>query len=233
MNKTEPVVILAGGFGTRLKNVLNGLPKPLADINGTPFIKLLIDQLVKNGYNNFIFSLHFKADLIINFFENLDYKNCKLRFIVEPNPLGTGGAVSYIVNKLSINDYIYVVNADSWMDLGYNQFINESKDIISLIRVKNTYRYGKVIVDDSLKIIKFSEKENTKNAGLINSGFYKLHTSTFKNYKKNVYSIENDLFPMLIVEGKLFGKIIDTNFTDIGIPSDYFNFCELNKNNVI
>ena len=114
MNKTEPVVILAGGFGTRLKDVLDGLPKPLVDINGTPFIK-------------------------------------------------------------------------------------------------------------------FTEKENKNNSGLINSGFYKLHTNIFKNYKKNIYSIENDLFPLLIIESKLFGKIIDTNFTDIGIPSDYFNFCELNK----
>ena len=232
MNKTKPVVILAGGFGTRLKDVLNGLPKPLADINGTPFIKLLIDQLVKNGYNDFIFSLHFKADLIIKFFEKNVYENCKLRFIVEPNPLGTGGAVSYIVDKLSINDYIYVVNADSWMDLGYNQFINESKDIISLISTENTSRYGKVIVDDSSAIIEFTEKEKTNDAGLINSGFYKLHTSIFKGYKKKVYSIENDIFPMLMVEGKLFGKIINTDFTDIGIPSDYYKFCELMKNNV-
>ena len=106
----EPVIILAGGFGTRLSSVLNGLPKPMADINGTPFLELLIQNLIKNGYSNFILSLHYKADLIINYFKN---KNYNLTYVVEPKPLGTGGAVSYIIDKFSLENFVYVVNGDS------------------------------------------------------------------------------------------------------------------------
>ena len=58
----EPVIILAGGFGTRLNSVLNGAPKPMANINGIPFLELLIDNLIINGFSDFILSLHFKDD---------------------------------------------------------------------------------------------------------------------------------------------------------------------------
>ena len=106
----EPVIILAGGFGTRLSSVLNGLPKPMADINGTPFLELLIQNLIKNGYSNFILSLHYKADLIINYFKD---KNYNIMYMFESKPLGTGGAVSYIIDKFSLENFVYVVNGDS------------------------------------------------------------------------------------------------------------------------
>ena len=222
----EPVIILAGGFGTRLKSVLNGLPKPMADINGIPFIEMLIQNLIRNGFNDFILSLHFKADLIVNYFKN---KNYKIRFVIEPKPLGTGGAVSYIIDELSLTNFIYVVNGDSWMDLGYSKFKEENRNIISLVEIDDVSRYGKVKIDRNNNIVKFLEKENKVEKGLINSGFYKLDSNIFKNHNNKPFSIEIELFPNLIMKKSLFGKIINTSFIDIGIPRDYYEFCKLNN----
>ena len=222
----EPVIILAGGFGTRLSSVLNGLPKPMADINGTPFLELLIENLIKNGHSDFILSLHYKAEQIVDYFKN---KNYKIRFVIEPKPLGTGGAVSYIINKFSLEKFIYVVNGDSWMDSGYSNFKNENRNIISLVEIDNVSRYGKVDMDKKNRIVKFLEKENKLEKGIINSGFYKLDTNIFKNFDSESYSIESEIFPILTLEKILFGKLINTNFTDIGVPKDYYEFCKLNN----
>ena len=220
----EPVIILAGGFGTRLSSVLNGLPKPMADINGTPFLELLIKNLIKNGYSDFILSLHYKADLIINYFKN---KNYKLTFVIEPKPLGTGGAVSYIIDKFSLDKFIYVVNGDSWMDSGYSKFKNENRNIISLVEINDISRYGKVKKDKNNLIVKFLEKENKLEKGVINSGFYKLDSSIFKKSNLESYSIESELFPNLVLKENLYGEILKTTFTDIGIPNDYYEFCKI------
>jgi D-glycero-alpha-D-manno-heptose 1-phosphate guanylyltransferase len=222
----EPVIILAGGFGTRLSSVLNGLPKPMADVNGTPFLELLIKNLIKNGYSDFILSLHYKAEQIVNYFKN---KNYKIRYVIEPKPLGTGGAVSYIINKFSLEKFVYVVNGDSWMDSGYSNFKNENKNIISLVEINDISRYGKVEMDKKNRILKFSEKQNKVEQGIINSGFYKLNTDIFNEFKFEIFSIESELFPQLVLKEDLYGKIVKTSFTDIGVPRDYFKFCSLNS----
>ncbi len=222
----EPVIILAGGFGTRLSSILNGLPKPMADINGTPFIELLINNLKKNGFDEFILSLHYKADLIVKYFKN---KNFKIKFVIEPQPLGTGGAVSHIVNRLSLKNYIYIVNGDSWMDNGYSKFIKDERNIISVVEMKDVSRYGKVQMNKKNIITKFFEKEGKVEKGLINSGFYKLNSNLFKHYNSDIFSIENDIFSILVQKKELYGKKIATNFIDIGVPKDYYKFCKLKK----
>ena len=220
----EPVIILAGGFGTRLSSLLKVMPKLMADINGTPFLELLIKNLIKNGYSEFILSLHYKAEQIVDYFKN---KNYKIRFVIEPKPLGTGGAVSYIINKFSLEKFIYVVNGDSWMDSGYSNFKNENRNIISLVEINDISRYGKVKMDKNNRIVKFLEKQNKFEQGIINSGFYKLESNIFKNSNLESYSIESELFPNLVLKENLYGEIIKTTFTDIGVPEDYYEFCKL------
>ena len=125
------LVILAGGFGTRLKSVLNGLPKPLADINGQPFLKLLFQNWVKNGFNDFVLCLHYEADKIIKFVnQEQDFgvlKNCKIQFSIEPTPMGTGGAISYAVNKVDVDNNILIANADTWLNQDYKKLLIQVK----------------------------------------------------------------------------------------------------------
>ena len=103
MNK--PLVILAGGFGTRLQSVLKGNPKPLADINGTPFLQLLFINWIEQGFSKFILSLHFESEKIIRLVEELKntiLATCEVNYVVEEEPLGTGGAISYVVKELNL-----------------------------------------------------------------------------------------------------------------------------------
>ena len=188
MNKTEPLIILAGGFGTRLKTELGGLPKPLADINGKPFLEILLEKLIKNGFTNFIFSLHFKAEMIINIVNNKLKKNKSIsyQFVIEDNPLGTGGAVSYVIYKLNIINSFYVVNADTLLKNGYNVLLTSNKNCLLTVKKNNTTRYGSVLVNKN-KIIGFKEKNNSEK-GLINAGFYKLNTSCIPIWNNDSYS---------------------------------------------
>ena len=227
------LIILAGGFGTRLQSVLKGCPKPLADINGQPFIKFLFKDWINNGFNDFIISLHFEAQKIIEFIinekENGILKNCNIQYVVEPKPLGTGGAVAYVATKIKLEKSIYITNADTWLNGGYVNMVKSKVNVIGVVKVPNTERYGRVNINEENLIEEFSEKNNSKGTGYINAGFYKLDKNNFENWNGNPFSIEKDLFPKLVNDKKLKCLIMPDKFIDIGVPDDYYTFCEWQK----
>ncbi len=226
------MIILAGGFGTRLQGILNGLPKPLASINGTPFLKYLFQKLLMEGYNEFIISLHYQSDQIIEYVEKLRnnlLQGSKISYCVEPIPMGTGGAISYIVEQLNLKERFLVVNADTLLGVGYGFMGLFDTDVIALLEVEDTSRYGTVEIDPQDRIIKFLEKKQLGQSGLINAGVYNLNSKIFKDWSGIVCSLEMDIFPKLILEKKLKGTKIHTSFIDIGVPEDYNKFCSESK----
>jgi D-glycero-alpha-D-manno-heptose 1-phosphate guanylyltransferase len=225
----KPLIVLAGGFGTRLQTILNGLPKPLADINGIPFLQYLLQNWINKGFNDFIFSLHFESNKIIDFLESQkpNHINCKFRYVVEPTAMGTGGAISYLLEKVEVENSFFVTNADTWVEDGYSTLNEVDSNVIGLVEVDDVRRYGSVLVDDNDFVIKFLEKQDIIRKGFINAGVYKLSKHDFINWDGKPYSIERDFFIKLIKEKKLKAKTIITNFIDIGIPEDYFKFCKL------
>lgn len=228
------LIILAGGFGTRLQSVLKGYPKPLADINGQPFIKFLFQDWINNGFNDFILSLHYEAQMIIDFVDEEKkcgiLKNCNIQSIIEPRPLGTGGAVAYVTTKIKLEDNIYITNADTWLNGGYLNLIKSNGNTIGIVEVPNAYRYGRVNINEENLIEEFSEKNNSKGPGYINAGFYKLKKNNFEDWNGKAFSIEKDLFPKLVKAKKLKCLTMSDKFIDIGIPDDYYTFCEWKKN---
>lgn len=225
----KPLVILAGGFGTRLQSILNGLPKTLANINGVPFLQYLLQNWINKGFNDFIFSLHFESKKIIDFLEiqKLNHVNCSLRYIVEPTPMGTGGAISYLLEKVYIENSFFVINADTWIEDGYSILNEVDSSVIGLVEVDDVSRYGSVLLDENDFIIKFLEKQELKSKGYINAGVYKLSKFDFIDWDGKPYSLEKDFFRKLVVKKGLKAKKIETSFIDIGIPEDYFKFCKL------
>tara|TARA_Y100000385_G_C13083960_1_gene635423 strand:- start:660 stop:1370 length:711 start_codon:yes stop_codon:yes gene_type:complete len=221
----KPMVILAGGFGTRLQDVLDGNPKALANINGTPFLKILFLNWIKKGFNDFILSLHYGSELIIDFInksKNTFLKNCKIRYVIEPKPMGTGGAIAYVLSKIeNLENDFFVVNSDTWIEHGYSELNNVEGNTIAIVSVQNTSRFGTVELDLQKNIIKFSEKSHQNQEGFINAGVYKLNKSIFNEWDGLPFSLENDLFPKLVLKHKIKGQIIKTDFIDIGVPEDY------------
>ena len=130
------LVILAGGFGTRLRGVVKDLPKPLAPINGIPFLEYLLLSWRSQGITHFIFSLHYQADLIIEYVESVRdtiLNGCKFSFVIEDTPLGTGGAIIKVINDLNLTDFFYLANADTWLENGIEAILNEDNQIRVLV----------------------------------------------------------------------------------------------------
>jgi D-glycero-alpha-D-manno-heptose 1-phosphate guanylyltransferase len=231
--QNKQLIVLAGGFGTRLQSILEGKPKPLANINGKPFLKFLLHKWIKDGFEEFIFSLHFSSQEIINFisFERNCgiLKKCKVQIVVEPIALGTGGAISYVIENADVNSSFFVANADTWIGGSILELDYSDDNTILVVEVEDTSRYGKVMLLDN-KIISFEEKGEAFGRGYINAGTYKLSKSIFHSWDEKPYSLENDLFPKLMRENKLFGLKVADIFIDIGIPIDYYSFCDFSKN---
>lgn len=225
------LLILAGGFGTRLQSVLNGKPKPLANINGVPFIKFLFQNWLDQGVSNFILSLHFEAKLIIDFIQNDELlKKCNIQFVIEPEPLGTGGAVAYAVDKLNMCNEFLIANADTWLGSGINEILRVEGNAIAAVEIESANRYGLINLNEAGKITDFLEKNENSNSGLINAGLYKLLRNNFDNWDGLPYSLEKELFPNLVKTHSLSAILLATDFIDIGVPDDYFKFCEIKKN---
>ena len=210
------------------------MPKPMADINGKPFLEYILKNLIQNGFRDFIFSLHYKSEIIIDYLNNNRDKflsNCKIEYYVEKTPLGTGGAVSYIISQAIIEDVFFVLNADTWLKDKLIEMNNLEPNVIALVDVINSSRYGKVQINSDNIITNFVEKGDDLGKGLINAGFYKFNKNIFENWDNTSYSLERDLFPLLLKSKKLRGYILKTEFIDIGVPKDYLYFCELSKIN--
>ena len=221
------LVILAGGFGTRLKSVVKDLPKPLAPINGIPFLEYLLVSWRLQGITHFIFSLHYHADLIIEYVESVKatiLNGCKFSFVVEDIPLGTGGAMIKAINDLKLTNFFYLANADTWLENGIEAILNEDNQIMVLVKVSNTSRYGRIAFDNHNLITKIEEKSDANKSGFINAGLYKFNVETFRNMAIKYYSLETDILPQMIFRKEIFCKVVDTSFIDIGIPDDYERF---------
>jgi NDP-sugar pyrophosphorylase family protein len=224
------LLVLAGGFGTRLKSVVKELPKALAPINDIPFLYYQIKNWKKQGVRDFVFLLYFQADMIISFLESEKsgiLKNCSLKCIIEPKPLGTGGAIKYCINELSIKENFLVANADTWLGSGVKQLIKKNSPSLLIVEVEDSQRYGSVILRNN-KIMSFKEKTNFKSKGLINAGLAILNPNFF-NLSSDVFSLENQIFPSLVKKNLLVGLELKTTFIDIGVPDDYYRFIKMFK----
>lgn len=221
-----PIFILAGGRGTRLASVVNDVPKPLAPVNGKPFLLYLLENYLNQGFKKFYFLLHHKSSLIIDCIETLRetvLRDCEIYYSVEPSLLGTGGSVAYTIQSLQFQGEFLIVNADTWVDAeSMNLLATSVSPSIGVIRISDVSRYGKVSIEGEI-IQKFEEKMENPGEGWINAGLYKLHSDHFIG-REGEFSMEKDVFPDLVLQKKLRAVPLKTEFIDIGIPEDYERF---------
>ena len=114
-------LVLAGGLGTRLKQRVPDLPKPMAPIAGRPFLEYILDRLILGGITEIILSVGYRADVITSHFKD-EYKNAKITYAIESEPLGTGGAIANALSGLNVNN-ILIVNGDTLVNLDYSNLI--------------------------------------------------------------------------------------------------------------
>lgn len=221
-------VILMGGFGTRLKSISGPTPKPMVDINGEPFIYRVLRKLEASGVDQVVLSLHYKASEIIERISQDRPVNCKLKFVVEPFPLGTGGALKLAAQDIKA-DYFVGLNGDTWFDFDFDKLWK--KDISTLFDVeifcayvKDTARFGRIEVSSAGKLISFGEKISS-GPGLINGGVYRFFTKSLVAFPPQSFSLEKNYISA--PEVSVGGRILNGEFIDIGVPEDYKNAVKL------
>lgn len=217
------VIILAGGLGTRLKEVVSDVPKPLALINQTPFLDLILEQLISfKLINKVILAIGYKAELVIDYYSKKTFP-FNLEYSVEKFPLGTGGALKRALGKTS-GQVVLAMNGDTYLDLPFDSFLefhkNKEADLtMACLEAPKEVRYGAVIFDENFRIKDFAEKEASH---WINAGFYLINPTIFDFCESDVFlSLEKDLFPLLLKK-KMMGYPCRGKFIDIGTKSSYF-----------
>ncbi len=217
-------IVLAGGLGTRLKQVVPDLPKSLAPIAGRPFMSYLLDYVKKEGIKRFVFALGYKTELIENFVKGYLPKD-SYTFSIETEPLGTGGAVYKACKQITSRDSI-VLNADTFFSVSFSKLyrLHEQQNADCTLALKSMTdfdRYGAVSINEKMEVTGFSEKKQ-QTKGLINGGVYALNTESFiKRSYPAVFSFEKDYLEKNYQKGKILGFVSDAYFIDIGIPEDY------------
>jgi D-glycero-alpha-D-manno-heptose 1-phosphate guanylyltransferase len=233
----RPLLILAGGFGTRLSSVVKEAPKPLAPVCGAPFLKYILINCIEQGVTDIVLLLHYKAEQFEEAIRELqssgNFSHVRIRSVIESKPLGTGGSVIHAVNKLDSFDSFMVINADTWLGEGLRDLNKSGSNSLLAVSVRDCSRYGSLRINNGL-VKEFMEKKLSKYPGWINAGAYCLTSDVLTKYQTDEYtSMELDVLPELVRENNL--KVVKTksNFIDIGIPEDYFKFCnwiELGRN---
>jgi NDP-sugar pyrophosphorylase family protein len=213
------VAILAGGLGTRIRDTLGDTPKVLAPINGRPYLDYLLDWLDGFGASRIIMCLGHLAQKVEDHLQGREGVEC----IVEPEPLGTGGAVRFCRDAFRSN-HLLVMNGDTWLEMDLDPFVAthlKSNSNISMVcvQVDDVSRYGNVIIHEH-SVMGFTEKNlNNTGPGFINGGAYLLSQKVLDELcRMNVHSIENDFF-FKLKPGSIRAFIPEkANFIDIGTP---------------
>ena len=233
-DEMPPVVVLAGGFGTRLASVVNDRPKIMAPIKGIPFIAYLFAWFQKNSVQRVCLSLGYRAEQVLAYINTNSHDFLQLEYAVEEKVLGTAGGVAHCLHSCSMfqiqslsSQEIVIVNGDSWVTLDMLDFVAKARasscDIsICSVEVDEASRYGLLDIDDQSGLLKgFKEKSQENSQGWINAGvyFFRNNALTMLSSLKQG-SIEFDVFSN-IEPTKIFVYKSDAEFIDIGTPESY------------
>ncbi|NQU17244.1 MAG: NDP-sugar synthase [Candidatus Saganbacteria bacterium] len=222
-------VIIAGGFGTRLRPLTYNLPKPVVPIVNVPLVLHQIGLLVRHGIKDIILNLHYLPESIKMILNKEHELGVNLDFSIEERPLGTCGAVKN-ASQFFDNEPLLVFNGDTLSDINLTALIEEhkrkkAKATITLTRVPDPSLFGLVVTDKDGRVTEFIEKPTYQKGGLdtINAGVYLLDPKLFDKIPAGQnYSFERQLFPDLIKSKQTFyAYISDSYWIDIGNPEKY------------
>lgn len=218
-------IVLAGGMGTRLKEMVDDVPKPMANINGKPFLEYLVNYLGENGVTHIVLSVGYKAELVKNYF-GTEFNSIKISYATEEIPLGTGGGILLAMRKTKTR-HVFILNGDSLFNIKLQELVHfhQQKNAafsVALKRMEDGSRYGSVIIDEKNKITAFKEKSHSSKNVLINGGTYILDRQLFLSNKfPDQFSFEKDFLEKYFNLYNFFGCEFQNYFIDIGLPSTY------------
>ena len=216
-------IILAGGFGTRLRHIVSDVPKPMAPVAGRPFLEYILRDLAAKGVTRAVLAVGYMAECIEAYF-GASFAGMELVYSPEDKPLFTGGAIKQALEKCN-EENVLVVNGDTFFDVSPAALerVHTERGAALTVATKEMTdfdRYGTVRTDADGRITAFEEKKPCAR-GAINGGVYLLRRDALDGVKAEKFSFEQEFMERFVGEGRFFACPCDGYFIDIGIPEDY------------
>ncbi len=219
--------ILCGGFGTRLRNMIGATQKAVADVAGRPFLQIVVDQIKRSGIHDLVFCTHYQSDQVEAVVRALA-ENSELHTTIvhEDAPLGTGGAILNALHVLAYEGRFIALNADTYLDAdAYRLAAAAEPPFLLITEVDDSSRYGSIQIDDAMHVVSMREKGRV-GPGLISTGVYGLNAAVLRGFPLQATSMENDVIPQLIAQGRLQAGLYRGIFLDIGTPESLMKIRE-------
>ncbi|MCL2848275.1 MAG: sugar phosphate nucleotidyltransferase [Firmicutes bacterium] len=217
-------VILAGGFGTRLQPLTDTACKPMLSVGNMPMIDYTISHLWEAGVRDFVFTLGYKPEQVIDWC--IGYTGAQCRFSVEHTPLGSLGGVKAV--EPFLKEHFFVISGDIIEDinlyaLAHKHITSGAKITMAVVEVEDSSQYGVVEMDGWGKVTGFIEKPIFGGKGLVNTGVYVVDKNVLLEVPSDVkMDFAKDLLPMLVERGELSAYIHDGYWQDLGTIGNYF-----------
>jgi len=219
-------IVLAGGFGTRLRQVVADVPKPMApmDAQGTPFLRIIMEQLRQQSCTHVVLSIGYKGEIIRNYFGS-SYQGMRITYSVEDTPLLTGGAVKQALMYCQ-EKQVFVLNGDTYFAVDFKAMLayhinNNAALTLAAKELTDFDRYGTLALVANQRIEAFREKK-PQARGLINGGVYCINRNLLSTLPEQAFSLEKDFMEQQTHNIPMYAFVSDGYFVDIGVPEDYY-----------
>ena len=212
--------LLVGGRGTRLGALTDTMPKPMAPVAGRPFLDWQIEDVARQGVTHILLLAGYKAEQIVARYAERIVRGATLEVLVEPDPLGTAGAIRLFAERW--DERFYLMNGDTLFDVDLMDLPRHAGDALATLALRRTApggRYGTVDLAADGRVTGFLPRDPDR-AGPINGGIYLVDRRITARIGAGPVSLEADVFPRLAEAGLLRGALYDGAFIDIGIPED-------------
>lgn len=225
--EVKQAVIMVGGKGTRLMPLTKYKPKPILPVLDKPCLKYLIESMAQAGIKEVILACGYRSSQLVDAIGDGSDLGIKIDYSYEDEPLGTGGAIKLIEDRL--DEVFIAANGDVFADISVSEqieshFISDAKITISLTSVKNPCEFGIARLDDNDRILEFKEKPKPEEvfSDLVNAGVYVVNRSVIADIPANsFYDFSKDLVPRMMERGdKIQGFRLKGVWRDVGRPSD-------------
>ncbi len=222
-------IVLVGGEGTRLRPLTYTTPKQLLPVAGVAMLERVIGHLAGHGVDKVILSMGYKPDAFLAAYGDNTCAGVPVQYVVEAEPLDTGGAIAYAADEAEITDRFIVVNGDVLTDINFSGLIKwhlerDAVATIGLIPVEDPSRFGVVATDAGGRVTAFIEKPpaGTAPTNLINAGIYVMEPDALRVIERGRrVSVEREVFPAMVDQGTLFASACDGYWIDTGNPVSY------------
>jgi D-glycero-alpha-D-manno-heptose 1-phosphate guanylyltransferase len=201
----------------------------LAPIGRRAFIEIEIEALLAAGIDDVVLSLGYGAKTVVGALASTLAAR-PVRYVIEPSPLGTGGAIAHVLDTLGL-DEVLVANGDTYLSGDIGGMLTPLRSgqgelfRMAVVHVPERSRFGGIQVGADGRVEAFIDK-GRQGPGEINAGLYRLCRQAMPAARSGAYSLEADVLPSLVAQGVVTALAVYGSFTDIGVPEDYFRFCK-------